>query len=413
MDDPPGNGAQARQLGGWPPAIRWLVGSAGLTGVLVLIGYISQTAYYSFLGVTMPAVTVTACIAQAGNLVVDLIGILFLWVNDHPLYTVLILVGAAVLLSAQRLKGLGRTTGGRWRVRVPSFSPSGAAVLLVLVALVKTIGFDLPVLAMNDLLHQRVIRFDAVFPGSARIDHQQPGESAVTTFLRAHFSPVRLITWREQQTWLDTLCARAPEVDPTGCVPADSKGRSWQEAWSWHTQNAFLFNFALMAIVLALASWFFSRAPDTGERYVALRWVIILLVAINLVALPSVYARTIRGTTFRNAELMIQNPAATGGSASQRAGAASAPAGKTGPELAGNRAAAPATPVCDVSLPTADCNFFILDDTGDQFTLLELNSLEVWYVPRSNVSVVKVNALEDLLTYYFDSRGGPAAQPGS
>jgi hypothetical protein len=392
---------------GWlsPQTLGWILGSVGVIGLMVGIGFVIDSAYQDLLGYDYQGLHGVAHYATlTGTFVYDTFSLLasrtndlvgFVWSSWPALVAAFI---AALMLAVwmsypEVRKRLPRslherlpTTRPRPAGRIPK---AGVRVLLYLLFLVQFLWLDVPVLHVRQLLTSGFDTELAVSDGS-------------------------VLETRAMAIWRDEVCWR---LDPSHRARLRDKYIACSEVAGEHRDrldDLFLVNVALSVF---FATLLFRHLSSEGPWARALPLsVLAVVVAVDTSALAYVYAKTIRSTVVSEAIISIpvsEDPEgatdSTASSGVDRAGSTTLGAGSTG-VLSG---AGDTAPGADSIGDTASTGFvypntypahgYILSRGENATILFSKSEWQVWIVPTEKIALVRIERRTDVVAAYLAS----------
>lgn len=262
------------------PLLKIILSSAGVVGLLVAIGYVVDAAQQNLLGIDISDVHDTADYALlGGGFFIDILRVM----SEHTVIVgvlITLITVAAILADRLRLR-----VGRRWPV-APWFV---GLIAIVIAYSVKTLLLDVPYMRMSDLLNK-----PPICEGSARTQQER---------------------W-EHDTWERFVCGRSKR-DPTLNQRLEANRIHCSQDFTWSawqrskqplaaafqsrlsiaqefTINLFLTGFLTYCVLLL-----YTTATAAGLSSLAtnvLRVGLLALMGVNVLALPYIYGKVIRGT---------------------------------------------------------------------------------------------------------------------
>ncbi|HEV7507261.1 MAG TPA: hypothetical protein VGS07_20395 [Thermoanaerobaculia bacterium] len=321
--------------------LQWLANSAGITGILIAIGYFVHSSQESFLGVSVnlenPAVTF---LLDGGRFLADILVLIPSAIfSDYntllPLATVVI-AGAIVLWQRRRR-----------RLHIP-------ALLYLLIALLASgaelVFHDLPVLNVSDLLLVTVVKPNDPIP------------TEVPFILRS----------RTEKLWHVIVCSR------TSCQGKYEDAEKFERAWF---TSSLLYTITIIIVAIPLVSRLWERRREDlsfGAQFSsrAIAIVVLCLVGLNVLFLPIIYARLIRPTTFPEVLLWAKN----------------LPPVEALPRI---------NPADSMNQPAAARIDGFLLSYGDVLAVYDKDDKKVWLVPKASLLAVRIATTSDILESRF------------
>jgi len=271
-------------------AMKWALGSVGVTGALYATGYIIEYAHQSLLGVVITKPLTIDYLLLGGTFFLDvwrdLIRLLRdiltdlprrLW--DHPLLTAAVLGGSLLLVVSARflarrprlLSRLHPFRRVRWWLGV---------LTVIILSVVEMFWLDWPLLPIDNLLIE-------------------------TATLDRHFNVRPELKPPVQHIWQLIVCSRITNDTEAKCGPRPDDYRR-------QLRDAFLLNFVL-TLFLSLVGGLLAVKHNPNHRRppalpfrvlrIVFRAILLLTLIHNIVALPYTYGKTIHSTDVREAIL--------------------------------------------------------------------------------------------------------------
>ncbi|MFY9820660.1 MAG: hypothetical protein WAM82_04710 [Thermoanaerobaculia bacterium] len=257
MEDSAELGAGSPSL---PPHIietlKWLVTTLGVTGILVILGFIDEFAYQDRLGYEFKTGDLSGYSVEAGRFLLATLLASLTWAVEHYLIA---------LFLVAFLGGLG------WAVRkFPAAMNSGTkiAVISALLAL-NLVIFDFPTVGLQQAL---------ILPITP------PQNSSLAW-------PIGALT---QRVWEHEICSR---IDKTQFPILETMGGKCRERLPETHERIRKDRFAINALIsLVLVFLFLSVLKEARSLPLSLMTAVVILGFMNLLMLPYVYAKTERST---------------------------------------------------------------------------------------------------------------------
>jgi hypothetical protein len=264
------------------PMLRLAISSAGVLGLLTAIGYLIEAARENLLGVTLPgAHSADEYVTAGGEFFAFLLGLLWRHLSISIAGLAIAIVAAVVInLLRQRLLRFANRT--MWTI---------AFVALIAAISIKSFMFDHPYISMSGLLAQPPLCETAVLQGDAR---------------------------RQHDAWEQFLCSRNDLTlsSRIGCREATfERTLGMTKHGGLSIEQAFLINVMLTLFLsyLSLALYLSNASREYSMAALALlRIVLVGAVVINLLALPYVYGKVVRRTSFPAGQVIAESVGADG-----------------------------------------------------------------------------------------------------
>jgi hypothetical protein len=258
MGEPAGAAKRPTNL---PPQVletlKWLATTIGVTGGLLVIGFIGEFAYQDRLGYDFSPEDLTGYSSGAGRFLLSLVIIALSWISQHPLK----FAGGVVLLAGFAFA---------WS-RIPSLGLRSGVRLLALVILLGAdlIILDLPTVSLQGSL------------------------VAVTPPLAASAGwPIGSLT---RQVWQDEICSRIESALVPKFQKLKGDCKHLPEIHEQHRQTRFAVN-ALVTLTLVVLAGIALLAPRDFRFGSILSAVVLLLLIFDVLMLPYSYSKTVRPT---------------------------------------------------------------------------------------------------------------------
>ena len=321
----------------------------GLTGALIVAGYIIESAYQQLLGTDSRYLGTSAYVGSASEFLLDL-GLLFTRVGRVKPALLALLV-ASVLLVGWFVR--------RHQDRVRRFALPWRRYFMLLVAaglLLNIWYYLLP-----------AIKIENILTGNLRqLPEDEPGKAWTRFGIDSG-----------ERLWLNTICGHMPDIPSddslnkeynemvatcTKFVPAEDK-EDYQDFYQTKTQAQLAQN------VLNVFSWTaFGLIVSIASGHLMLRLMDLetmlagVLLAVNLLGVPYQYGKSLRLKPVRFATIYLAPDLKSIGDF------------KTG---------------------------LILYEDDQGFTFLEAKARKIWFVARSKAVALEVQSIEDVLAYYI------------
>ena len=322
----------------------------GLTGTLVVSGYIIESAHQQLLGTESRYLGTTAYIGSASQFLLDL-GLLFTRVGIVKPALLALLVAGVLLVGrfVRRRQNRVRKLLRPWRRHLMLLVAAGV--------LLNILFYLLPAIKVENILTGNL---------------QQLFEDA-PNIVWTHFGIAS-----SERLWLNTICGHMPNLPADDSLakeynemsktcmkfaPAGSK-EDYQEFYETQTQAQLAQD---VLNVLALTALGLLVAIASGHLMLRLMdWEAMLaglLLAVNLVGVPYQYGKSVRLKPVRFATIYLEPDLKIFGDY------------KTG---------------------------FILYEEDSGFTFLDAQARKIWFVPRSKATALEVQSIDDVLAYYIE-----------
>jgi hypothetical protein len=326
MEESPETGARAAGL---PPhvieTLKWLVTTLGITGILVILGFIDEFAYQDRLGYEFKTGDLSGYSVEGGRFLLAMLLAALTWVAEHYLIT----IAAAVVLFGTGL-AIRRIPGDSLRIG----TKLGAIAALLAVNLVI---FDLPTVGLQQAL---------ILPVS-------PPQNAAMAW------PIGTLT---QRVWEHEVCSR---IDKSQFPLFEAMGGKCRERLPETHERIRKDRFALNILVtLTLVFLFISTLQQARDlpKSLPVMIAVIVLVFLNILMLPYVYAKTDRSTFADSVKVNWADAAA------------------------------------EAQLGTNN-DFFLLYQRGGEVALLEKNDGLIWKVPEKQVRLFLIVDRVDVYSF--------------
>jgi hypothetical protein len=337
--------------------LKGFLSALGLTGSLVVTGYIIESAYQRFLGTTTGFLGTTAYVASASEFLLDLS---LLFTHAGPARTAQILIVAGGMLLAgwgirQRQARIQRLIGPRRRLLM---------LVVSAMALLNFWWYVLPAATEENVLSSNLQSPSGIAREKTRLG-----------------IPSR-------DLWLTTVCAHMPTTPAGDSSSTDYKALVttcqdfahiktapfqgyYVEQLNRHlVQNALnVCWLAAFGLLVSIASAHFVVRTMDWETVLAVG-----LLAVNLAGIPFQYGKTVRLKPVAFAAVYLM------------------PELKQIPQLGGYKSG------------------LVLYETDSGYTFVEATARKIWFVPRANVAVIEVEDDKDVLEYFIDetvAKAGP------
>jgi hypothetical protein len=326
----------------------WLLGAAGITGVLIALGYIVREAQGDLLGVS------TYDPERAGYFLAaaDLITHTILSLLDWPALVALV-VGIALVAAVE----LGRSRSPRFQA-ARSWLALGVTCLCAL----HVLFFALPITPISNLLFLDV-----------SLDRQ--------------FDASRIYEWRTEEVWKQVICSGVSQSALKDC------GNRAPQDFRRDLEFAFSAAVAIAGLLWTLAWRILCFDPPLTED--APKWrsimpwewsrtLLITLLCLTLFGLAYQYGKTAKSRNFPDAEVDFEDATAP-----KPSPPFAAPEGSTPPTSAGQA-------------PT----FLIVADNGTSTILYNTDPHHerVWVVRDTDIRSERISSLKDILRIHIENK---------
>ena len=322
----------------------------GLTGSLIVAGYIIESAYQQLLGTEGRYLGTTAYLGSASEFLLDL-SLLFTRVGKVKagLLTVLVvgvlLMGRLIRRRQNRIRKLIRP----WRRRLLLLVAAGA--------LLNFLYYVLPTIKLENILTGDLDRLSESDPNRPWTQFGfVSGDRQLLSTICGHM-PVPSTEASEEYKEMEMTC--------TKFTPANYKSE-YQEYYRAQSelelaQNVLnVLSLTALAIIIAIAAGHLTLRLMDWEMLLTG-----LLLAVNLLGLPYQYGKSLRLKPVRFAAIFLE------------------------PDL---------KPVKNLGEYKTGLILYE-DDTG--FTFVEAQARKIWFIARSKVVALQVISIEDILAYYL------------
>lgn len=316
--------------------LRWVGGAAGVATLFGVIGWYIQLSQDNLFGIRSELASnfATTYLLIFAQFVIDCLRLLMNW---HPLTVILAVLLIVVVVSVQKR---WRATLDAWLKRYPLLS---AGVVLLMVA-AWTTYFAMPTFLFSNAL----------------FENASPGRTFDVGFLPSAVAG---------QAWKEVACQRVTK----GCDTRESQPSSpcklffiGCQGWYYSARLESRFTCALM--LLGFLWWAGAIVTRSHRRLagvpIGLRVVVLggLLAATILV--PYMYGKLILSTKFPKATIYFTKDS---------------------------------TEYANVASLTLNSSFLVVREYSDKFVLYDDFTKEIWPVPKSHVSAMRIGAPDDLL----------------
>jgi|GEM_PF-4185967 len=326
--------------GGLPPhlveTLKWLVTTLGITGILVILGFIDEFAYQDLLGYEFKTGDLSGYSVEAGRFLLAMLLAALTWIAEHYL----IALAAAVVLFGTGL-AIRRLPGDKRRV--------GTKLGLIAVLLAANLViFDLPTVGLQQAL---------ILPVS-------PPQNASMAW------PIGMLT---QRVWEHEVCSRIDKTQfPMFAMTGGKCRERLPESHARIRRNRFALNALVTFTLVFLLISVLQRAKGLRSS-LPLMIAVIMLVFLNLLMLPYVYAKTDRSTYADSVRVTW----AEAGAAAQLG---------------------------------ASNDFFLLYQRGGEVALLDKVTGLIWKVPEKQVRLFLIIDRVDVFSFLAKKRLAPAPE---
>jgi hypothetical protein len=332
--------------------LKWLVLSLGLSGLLVLVGFLISFAYQQRLGFQFgDSGSTVSYVTEAGGFFVAIFTTAADWVFDFPILAIVIGALALGLYIAWR----------RWP-RIFFLGPLprlGVLIVLVLGMAMEIIFFDLPTIPIDDEL-VRGLYVSQDFPGTG------------------------IVSAMAREIWADEVCSRIELRNRTDLAKAGTVCKLSPDGHRRRGARRFLWNILLTFSASCLTMGFLfkhikpERIRSTDFQVnMALQVTVVLLVLVDMLFLPYSYGKTTKSSV--TSEVIV-------------------------------------TAALESEIPTPHHGFLLSAGPGDVVLFnKEEEEMQLWIIPRNRVRFTRVEGARDVLEFYFkkqlESVGSSQAPP--
>lgn len=364
---------------------KWVFTSVGVVGIFASVGFLVDTSGQDFLGYRLQgAGSLLRYLAFFGEFAIDSVSAIVAWIGNHlVLSSIIAMFSAAIRFFTVKYDFAHKLPHPKIRV-----------ILVGMALLALIIGWDFPVLGVKDML----------------ITTPSFGSSIPTgTF----------VGQRTYSLWTHHICSR---------VSATSYDQLKKEGVICHVprkkyiedlRDYYLFDVGctvlLTAILAALFNKLSKKTPvvETSTQLIEYVWplvapIMVIIALLGLAALPYVYARTAQSTYANETLVDISDVIVTPDTAStQKGDTATAPRSDTASARRPDAGTAErlATPAANIAPDTTraavtgrlQLDGYLLDQSSDELVLFNSEKDEIWVVPRTGVSVLRVHQKYDVI----------------
>lgn len=413
--------------------------SIGIPSLLVVIGYVIDSAQEQFLGVGVHDFDPKQYAQIAGQFLFDVATFVFFLVIHHVIRVVLALVLLCLLIML--IPRIERWKAGR---KLRFSLPSLLVVMVVLISIGKIAYFDVPILGINRVLFERL---DLTKMGLVAAPPQPSSSTPLRSRLQEHSDYVLGLVFCSHDANAKLPC-------PGSAEEAENQ-----------LQGSFLANLACVLLLVFLARIALTRknrqkeasGPDAPDDERSLAWTVLVvgLLVIDVFGLLYMYGKTFPASDFEEGEVTYQAlDAAARGSATdfqtipgkalrgsrsgkdmpREPGVSSAPSHEpagarsqtsnasssdfetmSGQALPGSKsqttpghnegpgaeAAGKITAQDQGGLSTKSA--IVLSSSGDEYVFIDKEDQTIWHVPKSRIVRVILTGTKDILTYHIDT----------
>ena len=256
--------------------IVWILGSAGISGVIVALGFVVDVGYQERLGYQLHhGRAMSAYLVAGGNFIMTIFFHVAEWLADYSSVWVPVLLIAIAGATFYRRIGHDKLRGVRTRYeRLPS---RGVFLLICLLISLEILALDFPALQIRGLLL-----------------HGLEAPSNTDRDLFQYTGSERI--------WTTTVCARFDKALYADLAQINVLCDASPQSHNKFLRNLFLLNFFLTGILLyfSIAHSFRKITPNTVQTTV-----LALLNVLNIAFLPYTYGKILHPTTFNEVILHI------------------------------------------------------------------------------------------------------------